>query len=296
MEFPTAIDPPDTRVTRPRRLQLGCGGRFHAGWTNLDLHPQHSSVRRHDVAAPLPFPSQHFDAVYHAHLLEHLPRDQAARFLCECFRVLRPGGVLRVVVPDLEQIARMYLESLGGAWEGDEGAKERHAWAMLELYDQAVRERQGGAMLEYLAAAVAAPTALAWRRLGSDGTVIRTHFESLHRNVGSTATTSAARPSFLHRCRQLLQGNWRERLLRWVLGREYELLHLGRFRRAGEIHLWMYDRYSLRELLTEAGFAAFRLTTAGESSIPAWTEQYLDTQPDGSATKPDSLSAEAVRP
>ena len=58
----------------------------------------------------------------------------------------------------------------------------------------------------------------------------------------------------------------------------------------------MYDRQSLRELLTEAGFAAFQLTTAGDSAIPGWADDRLDTQPDGAAAKPDSLYAEAVRP
>ena len=142
-------------------------------------------------------------------------------------------------------------------------------------------------MLDYLAEAVAEPAALPWARLGSDATVIRKQFE---------AWRSPVRPSFLQRCRQLLLGGWRERLVRWVLGHEYELLQLGRFRKTGEIHLWMYDRYSLRELVTVAGFVEFRLTAADESGMPGWAAEHLDTQPDGSPTKPDSLYAEAVRP
>src|SRR5207302_1827164 len=102
---------------------------------------------KHDVTSSLPFDDCHFDAVYHAHLLEHLPRERVPSFLGECFRVLKPGGVLRVVVPDLEQIARLYLESLEAAWDGDRDASQRYRWAMLEMYDQMVRERPGGAML-----------------------------------------------------------------------------------------------------------------------------------------------------
>src|SRR5436309_15010871 len=93
-DFPATADLA-TLAERPRCLQLGCGARFHPAWINLDLHPQHASVARHDVTTPLSFPDRHFDAVYHAHLLEHLPRPHALPFLRECLRVLRPGGILR---------------------------------------------------------------------------------------------------------------------------------------------------------------------------------------------------------
>lgn len=286
-EVATAVASPRGPAERPHCLNLGCGGRFHPAWVNLDLNPQHASVRRHDVTAPLPFADRTFDAVYHAHLLEHLPRDRAVPFLGECLRVLKSGGVLRVVVPDLEQIARLYLESLGAAWEGDPEARRRHTWAVLEMYDQAVRERPGGEMLAYLAQARAQPADLAWYRVGADGAVIRQHLER---------ALPAPPSSLLHRARQLLRGGWRKRLIRWLLGREYHLLQSARFRQGGEIHRWMYDRQSLRELLTAAGFVAFRLTAAGESAISGWADDHLDTQPDGAAAKPDSLYAEAVRP
>jgi SAM-dependent methyltransferase len=286
-EIATAVASARAPADRPHCLNLGCGSRFHPAWVNLDLSPQHASVRRHDVTGPLPFADRTFDAVYHAHLLEHLPRERAAPFLHECFRVLESGGVLRVVVPDLEQIARLYLESLDAAWEGELDARRRHTWAVLEIYDQAVREHPGGEMLAYLAQATAQPADLAWYRVGADGAVIRQHLERV---------APASRPGLLRRGRQLLRGGWRERLIRWLLGREYGLLQAARFRQGGEIHRWMYDRQSLRELLTAAGFVAFRLTAAGESGIPGWADDHLDTQPDGAAAKPDSLYAEAVRP
>ncbi len=286
-EFPTAIASLRVPAARPHCLNLGCGGRFHPAWVNLDLCPQNASVRRHDVATPLPFADRSFDAVYHAHLLEHLPRERAVPFLCECLRVLKSGGVLRVVVPDLEQIARLYLESLDTAWKGEPEARRRHTWAVLEMYDQVVRERPGGEMLAYLAQATALPADLAWYRVGADGAVIRQHLEHVE---------PAPPPGLLHRGRQLLRGGWRERLIRWLLGREYDVLQAARFRQGGEIHRWMYDRQSLRELLTAAGFVAFRVVTAGESAIPGWADDHLDTQPDGAPAKPDSLYAEAVRP
>jgi predicted SAM-dependent methyltransferase len=282
-EFPLPAGPTPTS-DRPCRLHLGCGGRHHPDWLNLDLKPQHPSVARFDVTEPLPFGDQQFDAVYHAHLLEHLPRASALPFLRECHRVLKPGGILRVVVPDLEQIARIYLESVSRAWLGDAEAQRRHAWALMEMYDQVVREQPGGEMLPYLAGA--APADIAWYRLGADGAIIRGHLEH-----SAPPYTLAGQARWL----AWLMG-WRERLVRWLLGRDYGLLQIGRFRRAGEVHLWMYDRHSLRAVVTAAGFVDFRRTTADDSAIPGWTTDHLDTQADGTAVKPDSLYAEAVRP
>jgi hypothetical protein len=107
---------------------------------------------------------------------------------------------------------------------------------------------------------------------------------------------AAPAPRWRQRLRGWLRGSWRERLVRRLLGREYELLQLGRFRRAGEVHHWMYDRVSLRTLLTEAGFVGFRRLSATDSAIPDWDRYRLDEMPDGSPAKPDSLFAEAYKP
>jgi predicted SAM-dependent methyltransferase len=124
---------------RPPRLHLGCGLITPDDWINLDGSwnarlAQHRTLQRlvrasgllpqrsyevswsknlvcHDVRKPLPFPSNDFTAVYASHLLEHLYRDEAERLLLECRRVLRPAGILRMVVPDLQSIVMKYAES-----------------------------------------------------------------------------------------------------------------------------------------------------------------------------------------
>ena len=121
----------------PRRLHLGCGTTAPAGWINLDgswnarlaKHPRLRSVLKtlrlvprreaeiawspdvliHDVRKPLPFPEGSISEIYTAHMLEHLYFTEALRVLKECHRVLAPGGVLRVVVPDLRAIVMEYL-------------------------------------------------------------------------------------------------------------------------------------------------------------------------------------------
>ena len=58
----------------------------------------------------------------------------------------------------------------------------------------------------------------------------------------------------------------------------------------------MYDRVSLRELLTQAGFVHFRCVGPMQSAIPNWNDYHLDTTPDGAICKPDSLFVEADAP
>jgi predicted SAM-dependent methyltransferase len=265
----------------PSLLNLGCGQRFHPAWTNVDLAPADPSIRRCDVIQPLPFADATFDAVYHSHLLEHLPRAGALPFLRECRRVLKPGGIMRLAIPNLEAIARLYLYALEDAWNGDQEASAHHRWLLLELYDQATRETPGGAMLGELRDRACE---LAWYRLGSDGAMIRQQRES---NMKTTTLRDRAKGWLL--------GSWRERLIRWLLGKEYPLIQVGRFRRAGEVHHWMYDRVSLRALLSEVGFTQFRCVGPMDSAVPGWNSYHLDATPDGTVCKPDSLFVEATR-
>jgi len=63
----------------------------------------------HDLRKPLPFPDGFAAAIYGSHVLEHLYLDEGERLLLECHRVLRPGGLLRLVVPDLGAVVKEYL-------------------------------------------------------------------------------------------------------------------------------------------------------------------------------------------
>lgn len=95
-------------------LHVGCGARIEDGWTNVDLEPLDARVVRVDVRQQLPFDGGTFDMVYSEHFLEHIERHEAVLFLAECFRVLKPGGALRVSTPDMEFLARLYLEAVTG--------------------------------------------------------------------------------------------------------------------------------------------------------------------------------------
>jgi predicted SAM-dependent methyltransferase len=84
------------------------------GWTARQLmghegraFPQH--VRYADITKRLPFADQSVDAIYFSHVLEHLHLDEGNYLLNECFRVLKPNGVVRILVPDTEHYIATYL-------------------------------------------------------------------------------------------------------------------------------------------------------------------------------------------
>lgn len=132
------------------RLNLGCGLRAPAGWINVDgswnarlakypllrrslsklrLLPQDkleipwsASIVIHDIRKPLPFPDNSAAALYASHVLEHLYREEGQHLIAESFRVLGAGGVLRVVVPDLQAIVEEYLRN--GAACGDSSTSD----------------------------------------------------------------------------------------------------------------------------------------------------------------------------
>jgi len=92
-------------------LNLGCGDTYFAEWNNCDLLPRRY-IESIDLRRSLPYADETFNAVYTAHLLEHLTPADGKRLITEMVRVLKPGGICRIVVPDLEGICRKYLQYL----------------------------------------------------------------------------------------------------------------------------------------------------------------------------------------
>lgn len=272
-------------------LNVGCGSRFHPAWTNLDLVAADPSVLAHDVRRGIPFPENSFEVIYHSHVLEHMEKSDARQFIAECVRVLKPGGVLRVAVPDLERIARDYLTELDAALSGDSGAAANHEWLMLELFDQFAREKSGGEMGEYLRRGSLPNKSFVEKRIGSSlfdaGPDHSPGFEQRNSIRGKLRRMARA-------CGRIFTNSRyrRDWFFRLFFRQEYPLLQLGRFRHGGEIHRWMYDRFSLGRLLQESGLVDILVRTASESYIPDWPSYQLDIEENGSIVKPDSLFME----
>ena len=130
-----------------RRVNLGCGLNAVEGWLNLDRSPNlvldrayllkvllrrmgllsdghmarwPRNVVLHDVRRGLPLQDGAAEAIYSSHMLEHLHFEDASKVLNECVRVLQPGGIIRLALPDALEVARRLVEG-----DGSERASRR---------------------------------------------------------------------------------------------------------------------------------------------------------------------------
>lgn len=95
---------------RPIKLELGSGKRpGMEDWTSIDLYDD--SDLQLDLSEPLPFPDNCVGEIYSSHVLEHFFYHQLTQLLAECYRVLKPGGIFNVVVPDAKIYLTGYLSS-----------------------------------------------------------------------------------------------------------------------------------------------------------------------------------------
>ena len=92
-----------------RRLHWGCGPITPYGWVNSDLVANPGVEIVADIRRGLPLPSGTFDYAVSIHALPEIPYGDLDRTLGELYRVLRPGGVLRLGLPDMDKAIRAYL-------------------------------------------------------------------------------------------------------------------------------------------------------------------------------------------
>ena len=122
------------------RINFGCGKSPIQGWINLDnsyalklknFYPlvtllkilnlisrsqlrniefnRRTNIVFADATKKFNFDNNSVDVIYTSHMLEHLSKNSANHFIKECNRVLKKGGILRIVVPDIKKIVDDYL-------------------------------------------------------------------------------------------------------------------------------------------------------------------------------------------
>ncbi|MGH2872853.1 MAG: class I SAM-dependent methyltransferase [Solirubrobacteraceae bacterium] len=92
----------------PLRLNLGSYVQRKPQFVSIDLAGIPVDLAW-DIVRPLPFSSGSVDAICHDHTLEHLSIADGLAMTRDCFRVLRPGGRIRISVPDAEAVVRDYV-------------------------------------------------------------------------------------------------------------------------------------------------------------------------------------------
>jgi len=84
-----------------KKVQFGSGLNILDGWENTDFP-------KVDVTKPLAYQNSSVDRIFHEHMLEHIDEVDGFKFLKECYRILKPGGIMRIVVPSIDGIIYAY--------------------------------------------------------------------------------------------------------------------------------------------------------------------------------------------
>lgn len=273
------------------RVNLACGPVYvdASEWINLDFSPSSPAVIRANLLKRLPLADQSVSVAYSSHFLEHVPRSSVSLFLAECFRILEPGGVVRLVLPDLENLAREYLK------HRDAGSDEKAKFLVLELIDQSVRSIPGGQLGRFYDSLRTSSSKFssdmakfAKQRLG----------ENIYaeERIRTSNRSRRMRPSNVFRhlikhiikmwillCVRLLPPAFREQNVSLA--------------EVGERHQWLWDLQQLKSELEQAGFVNVKRHSASDSSIKNFPFKPLDIDVEGLPRKGESsMYVEAVKP
>lgn len=97
------------RSNREPKLQIGGGWSGRAGWLNTDLESIPGAMQM-DATRTFPFPDSTFAYVHCEHMIEHVDYADGTRLLHQAFRVMQPGGIIRVVTPDLAVLMGLHQQ------------------------------------------------------------------------------------------------------------------------------------------------------------------------------------------
>ena len=97
-------------------INVGAGDFTHPNWINVDKidhfyeQQQETNTINYDLfdMGPMPFESGSVDLIYTSHVIEHVSNDSVDNFFKESYRILKVGGAIRIVCPDLELLLNLY--------------------------------------------------------------------------------------------------------------------------------------------------------------------------------------------
>ena len=91
-----------------KKLNLGCGSDIREGYVNIDLYNDKADLQC-DVTA-LPYEDSSIDEIFASHIIEHFDFQQSWAVLAEWYRVLKPGGMLKIETPDFFESCKLFVE------------------------------------------------------------------------------------------------------------------------------------------------------------------------------------------
>jgi predicted SAM-dependent methyltransferase len=96
------------KENKVRKLHIGCGPNILIGWLNSDYYPRNKKVIHLDASRKFPIQDETFDFIFSEHMIEHIPLGSGVKMLNECYRILKPGGKIRISTPDMKFLIDLY--------------------------------------------------------------------------------------------------------------------------------------------------------------------------------------------
>lgn len=232
-------------------LNIACGSNFidETNWVNLD-YKSSKGVQRANLLNKLPFPDLTFDAIYCSHFVEHIPLKKIDFFLQECFRVLKPMGVLRIVMPDYLFLCKQYIINL------ENKDFEKAEFIKILTLDQCVRTQRGGYLKKYL-----------MRTQDNNNQELKNYIKEV---IGEDFDDLNNFPSLLDRLNlfslfQALEILW-IRFISIFLPPAFRKQNVS-FASVGEKHTWLYDEESFKKELIKNKFKEILPTSYDRSYL-----------------------------
>jgi len=230
-------------------LNLACGDYFidSKNWVNCDFAPQSKYVKQIDLQKNFPFETSSFDLVYCSHYIEHINLNLVSNFINECFKVLKNNGIIRIVLPDFENIAREYVRNI------DSNHMQFASFNIAEMIDQCVRRVSGGNLQE-------------WYDKSRNDRVLReyiysrTGFKFKEKQNFKRRTIIRLKRITLKKLILKIQFRLSFIVIRFLPG-WFKKNHVTRVS-TGEQHLWVHDFNSVKNILEQIGFSEVKKVSA----------------------------------
>ena len=233
-------------------LNIACGEHFiiNEEWINLDYEAISPHVIKCDILNNLPLKENSASNIYTSHFVEHIPYSKLNSFLKNCFKILSPGGVIRIITPDFNEMCESYIKAI----KDDE--KETAEFIKIEILDQLVRVKKGGALKnkfnEYIKFDNKKMINVVRKRLGCD----------LKKNDNSK---NLPKKGINQRIFSKIFNTYIN-LVSYLLPKAFRTQNV-KFTSVGENHTWIWDNVDLSSELLKVGFTNIINKDINESGI-----------------------------
>jgi SAM-dependent methyltransferase len=261
-----------------KNLNLACGQVYvvNEDWINLDYVSIDSNVKSVNLLEGLPFDTNAISVVYSSHFLEHIPLHQVPLFLKECHRILKPGGIIRLVLPDFEEMCREYLSQL------DRGDYIKARLCVIEIIDQCVRLEGGGelgkAYLQYSKDEAGYDKIRDYIYSRNGQQLPLPNITNQPSKMNKVLELLIKPESLIKKLIYLVKQLWITIIISF-LPKAFRQQNIS-MAPIGERHHWLWDFFQLENALQEIGFVHIERSRFDTSRISDFPLHYLDVNPD----------------